>query len=171
MTLFVVSDTHFGHKKILDLEKRPFRSIDMMDEGLIHRWNGVVGKQDTVYHLGDFSFYGSKKTEDIFSKLNGYIRLILGNHDRGHSHTWWKGIGFQSVSLGPVIWGENFIFSHEPIEIDLGGFVNVHGHIHGKTPSFARESERHFNVSVDVMAYRPLAFDSIKEEFEKRGVL
>lgn len=170
MTLFLVSDTHFGHKQIMEYEKRPFRSVEGMDEGMIHRWNGVVGKQDIVLHLGDFSFYSAENTKKIFDKLRGRKRLILGNHDKSHSSTWWKKIGFEDVSRVPIIWEGKYILSHEPIEINIGDFLNVHGHVHSSKDFSLRDSKRHFNVSVDVTAFRPVTFDSIMEEFKKRGV-
>lgn len=54
-----------------------------MDEYLIYIWNDTVGENDIVYNLGDVSFHkDSKKTEKILKRLNGYHRLILGNHDK-----------------------------------------------------------------------------------------
>lgn len=55
MNIFFTSDTHFGHNNIIKLSNRPFSSVEEMNEGLIERWNDVVGAEDIVYHLGDFS--------------------------------------------------------------------------------------------------------------------
>lgn len=83
--LFVTSDLHFGHRNILtfNAQTRPFNSIAEMDDYLIKHWNSVVSPEDTVYNLGDFSFYRSfEKTKNILDKLNGKHILIKGNHDQ-----------------------------------------------------------------------------------------
>ena len=79
--IFITSDSHFGHKKILEFEgkKRPFKTIEEHDEALIERWNEVVNKRDTVWHLGDFCF--SEKSLEIAGRLNGIKKFVLGNHD------------------------------------------------------------------------------------------
>ena len=52
-----------------------------MDEALINNWNSVVGKDDIVFHLGDFAFAPNWRWKEILGRLNGHIHLILGNHD------------------------------------------------------------------------------------------
>lgn len=51
-----------------------------MNEALITNWNNVVKPNDTVFHLGDFAFGGSYIWNNVLSRLNGNIHLILGNH-------------------------------------------------------------------------------------------
>ena len=79
--IFFTSDTHFWHDNIIKFCNRPFNSIEEMNDTIIENWNKVVGKNDIVFHLGDFCFCGSDKFKDIIERLNGYIYLILGNHD------------------------------------------------------------------------------------------
>ena len=80
-TLFI-SDTHFGHTNIIPYCDRPFVSVEQMNRYMIQQWNSVVKKNDTVYHLGDFSLCISpEEVKDIVSQLNGNIRLVKGNHD------------------------------------------------------------------------------------------
>ena len=122
-----------------------------------------------MIHLGDFSFYNAEKTKAIFNRLSGRKHLIMGNHDRSHSRTWWKNIGFDSVSDYPIILEEKYILSHEPIgDIGSGPFLNIHGHIHLNKISNVRDDKRYFNVSVDVTDFKPVAFELIKGEFQKR---
>ena len=58
--VFFIADTHFNHKRIVEIREkergRKFASLEEHDEELIRRWNATVGKKDTVWHLGDFSF-------------------------------------------------------------------------------------------------------------------
>ena len=80
----VTSDLHFFHKGVLGFcpSTRPWGSVEDMTEGLIAHWNSVVGEEDEVLHLGDFSFKAKEATESILSRLNGNITFVYGNHDR-----------------------------------------------------------------------------------------
>ena len=59
MNTFFTSDQHYGHAMILEYCNRPFADVQTMNETLVDNHNAVVGKKDTVYHLGDFAFRGS----------------------------------------------------------------------------------------------------------------
>lgn len=78
---FYTSDTHFGHARVIQYSKRPFASVEEMDDELIRRWNSIVRPKDEVYHLGDFAFAKPERIEDILKRLNGRKCLIIGNHD------------------------------------------------------------------------------------------
>ncbi|CAI6083538.1 phosphoesterase [Cohnella sp. JJ-181] len=157
---FFISDHHFGHRHIIDFESRPFASAEEMDEAMIERWNAVVGRDDSVFHLGDFSFLNMEKTRGIVSRLNGRKTLILGNHDRGRSRSWWLEAGFEEVSVYPIIYKDFFFLSHEPMYMNKHmPYVNVHGHIHGQK----YEGKNYFNVCVEHWDYTPLTFEQIRD--------
>ncbi|UQZ37314.1 phosphoesterase [Paenibacillus sp. PK3_47] len=157
--VFFTSDHHFGHKQIIDFESRPFKSAEEMDRAMIESWNSVVGTQDTVFHLGDFSFLNLEATRGIVNALNGYKILILGNHDRGRGRSWWLEAGFDEVNEYPLIYKDFFFLSHEPMYMNKHmPYVNVHGHIHGQK----YEGKNHFNVCVEHWGYTPLSFGQIK---------
>jgi len=79
--IFFTADHHFGHANIIKFSERPFESLEHMNEELIKRWNEKIGKDDTVYHLGDFSLGKPDFTKEILDRLNGNIHLIKGNHE------------------------------------------------------------------------------------------
>jgi len=79
--IWFTSDTHFGHDNIMRFCERPFSSSDEMNETLIKNWNDRVGKDDTVFHMGDFAFGSQKEWHEILGRLNGHICLLRGNHD------------------------------------------------------------------------------------------
>lgn len=82
MNIFFTSDTHFSHKNIIKYcpdSRGHFSSVEEMNESLISKWNSVVKPNDVVYHLGDVLF---KKDFEILDRLNGYLILISGNHDK-----------------------------------------------------------------------------------------
>ncbi|WP_036744962.1 metallophosphoesterase [Paenibacillus sp. HGF7] len=155
-----MSDHHFGHKLIIDFESRPFADADEMTDVMIQKWNAVVGSEDKVFHLGDFSFLNQERTQEIVGKLNGYKFLVLGNHDRGRSRSWWLDAGFDEVSEYPVLYKDFFLLSHEPVYMNKHmPYVNVHGHIHGQK----YEGKNYFNVCVEHWDYTPLTFEQIRD--------
>lgn len=163
---FVTSDHHFGHEQIIGYENRPFSDANRMNEALIDIWNSAVGKNDLVIHLGDFSFLPKELTESIVSRLNGRKMIILGNHDRGRSVTWWREVGFHEVYEYPIIYDGFYILSHEPVYVSENmPYVNVHGHTHSK----CTDHPQIINVSVEVTDYKPVLWDSIKARFTSQG--
>ena len=114
---FVISDTHFGHENTCTKFKRddgtplrPFANAEEMDEAMVQRWNDVVGKNDTVYHLGDVVI--NKKFLPIMDRLNGRKKLIMGNHDIFGAKEYLK--YFYEICSYRVFVDE-FIFSHVPL--------------------------------------------------------
>ena len=81
--VFFTSDTHWGHENVIGFDKRPFKTVEEMDEELVRRWNAKVGKGDLVYVLGDMIWKTRNgDAEQLIKSLNGQIILIKGNHDR-----------------------------------------------------------------------------------------
>ncbi|MBU3913411.1 MAG: metallophosphoesterase [Nanoarchaeota archaeon] len=155
MKIFIISDTHFNHKNIIQYSNRPFETVETMNEEMIKRWNSKVGKDDLVIHLGDFAL-GNEG--EIKNKLNGTIILLPGNHD--HKST--RKLGFLIIH-GNLRIG-NLIFSHSPLSKEEipKGFVNVHGHIHKK------ESLNGINVSVEKTNYEPLELEELRKLVKER---
>ena len=77
---FFTSDTHFNHANIISFCNRPFKDVEQMNEVMIANWNHVIGKDDSVFHLGDFCLGGAAEWTKILDRLNGKIYLIMGNH-------------------------------------------------------------------------------------------
>ena len=164
--LFLISDTHFGHKNILLYEERPFDSISEMDESLVENWNNVVSKEDKVICLGDFSFYNKEKTEQIFNLLNGKISLVLGNHDRSRTVSWFRDIGFMNVYEYPICIDGFYWLSHEPMYMCRNmPYVNIHGHIHNKKLTDGILLPQHINVCVEHIDYKPIDFEEIRSRY------
>jgi calcineurin-like phosphoesterase family protein len=160
---FIISDTHFHHANIIQYEKRPFFNVGQMNDYMIERWNNIVTKGDEVIHLGDVSFANAEQTKEIISNLNGYKRLIMGNHDRRKSKSWWKDVGFDEVSAEPIIYKGFYILSHEPVYVNQNmPYVNVHGHIHGEK----YESDQYVNACVEHWDYKPFNFEVIQNMYK-----
>ena len=89
MKRFFISDTHFEHSGVINLDQRPFGSVAEMREEMIDKWNKRVSPRDEVYILGDFCFSTQTKEWDyLLSALNGKKFLIKGNHDTLSKAKW-----------------------------------------------------------------------------------
>lgn len=136
--IFFTSDTHFGHANIMTYCNRPFANVEEMDKILIENWNSVVPKDGIVWHLGDFCL-GPKQSErisEIVHKLNGRIKLVLGNHDH-HSVDFYYKAGFNRVYDRKVIINDYIVLSHEPMLFLNNNcpFINLFGHVHDSNAS------------------------------------
>ena len=164
MRIFVISDTHFGHEKILSFKRpdgellRPFPSIETMHETIVEQWNSAVGPKDTVYHLGDVAT--CRRSLRILDRLNGKKVLVKGNRDKLP----WVEYLWYFTEIHGFIYHDDLILSHIPVH--EGSFVgglrgNVHGHLHCHLVKDAR----YFNACVERHAYKPVAWEEIRAYF------
>lgn len=162
---FFIADTHFGGENIRRYENRPFETAQEMDEKLIENWNRVVGKEDTVYVLGDFSDYSDEEKErEILTQLNGTKILVMGNHDRHRTPEGWRKLGFLECSPWQIVYKDFYLLSHEPMYINTNmPYANLYGHVHGN-PSYKDACKQSVCVSVERIDYMPIEFASIREK-------
>lgn len=176
MTTWFTADSHFGHTKIIEYVKRPFDSIDQMDEELIKRWNSRVKKDDIVYHLGDFTLSNMKGFEYYIEKLNGLIVIIPGGHD----HRWLKDYrrngtdvrySVMSSLFTIKVRGMEFVLCHYPLiswNKSVHGVIHLHGHVHGNLGCLGRSTEGsgakpgyRVDVGVDCWDFYPISIPDI----------
>lgn len=163
---FVISDEHYFNEPIVSHCKRPFESIDHMNEVLISSNNETVGSNDAVFHIGDFT-YSDATFEDVkylLSKLKGKHHLILGNHDHLKPFEYIEA-GF--ISVHTALWVEEFVMVHDPsvytfCKHELG--ILIHGHLHDLYHTIPGKPV--INVSAEMTDYRLLSFDAIRSLFK-----
>ena len=79
--IYFTSDLHLGHKGIITMQNRPFESVEDMNRILLTNYNAVVGKDDTVYILGDICHHMSvDESNSVIARMKGKKYLINGNH-------------------------------------------------------------------------------------------
>lgn len=163
--IWFTADTHFGHERTLELSKRPFRTVEEMDNVMIENWNLVVGKEDTVYHLGDFGDYKVKE------RLNGNIRLILGNYERSDLDKeiitlnellkMFEGV-YTKIDIAKIN-NQFYQMVHEPLRGTNDKF-KLFGHIH-KLQMVKRNA---LNVGVDCHNFTPISTETV--EFYRNAI-
>ena len=184
-----MSDPHFGHAAVIQYSKRPFKSVEEMDEKLIRNWNSVVRPCDTTIVVGDFFMYHKKaRLKEILAALNGRKILVRGNHDMSPSEM--QTIGFDHVceSMTMKIAGERVNISHYPYrrpwwwikfyqimnrffpkrfwrprifqnQLKPDGNFLIHGHTHSVNK--ATPDKKMIHVGVDAWDYKPVPIQKI----------
>ncbi len=160
--VWFTSDTHFGHKNILEYEKeaRPFQSVEEMNEALISNWNDTVRPKDIIWHLGDFAF--GRSHVELAGRLNGRKRLIMGNHDVYNNSVY---LDYFEKLFGVHYW-KRCVLSHIPVHPgNLGSraLLNVHGHLHSRVVI----DTNYFNVSVEQHKLKPVNSSVIMERLKE----
>lgn len=168
--LWFTSDHHFSHKGILRFKDdfgliRPgLSSVEEMDELMIERWNELVKHGDKVYHLGDIYFDHKKFTTQILPRLNGHIRVIVGNHDNIRELCAIR--RFEKVLESRKMPEFGIFLSHRPSDkLSLYNWrskeflVNIHGHTHSRDNP---DKEFYRNICVEKTNYYPLNIDEVR---------
>lgn len=109
------SDTHFGHRNIINLSNRPFNDVTHMNEMLVVNWNTVVCPDETVFHLGDVALGPIRESLQYIKRLNGTKFQIVGNHDRNFY------LAKRSGGLEPYEWDDEYM---------AAGFSDVKSNLH-----------------------------------------
>ena len=168
MKIFVISDLHLGHKNIIKLCNRPFKTIKEMNNTIIKNWSKVVTDKDLVYVLGDFAYKGLQ-AEKYLDKLNGNIILIRGNHDKYIRHNKVKAVyDYKEIEID----GVKYILFHYPLISWNGQYKNsihLYGHIHssGSDWEFPKLPNA-YSVCCEFCDYTPIEITKYKpKEFKK----
>lgn len=180
-SVFLVSDTHFGHAGVCrfthpddpDVKLRPWDDADEMDEEMIRRWNDRVRPTDKVYHLGDVVI--NRKALKTLHRLNGDKVLIRGNHDIFPDVEYRE--YFRELRAYHVMNG--MILSHIPIHPEsLGRFgVNIHGHLHASRVKMEPVGKygipvidpRYHCVCVEQTDFAPILFEDVIKRITAEG--
>lgn len=143
-----------------------------MDDTLCNNWNAVVGPEDTVYHLGDFSFGLPDK---YLTRLNGHIFFVMGNHDREmrrvrQERKWNHKVTFLPDLAEVEVEGQKIVLCHYAMRVwnkSHHGTWHLYGHSHGSLPD--DPNARSIDVGVDVHDHRPIIFDEVAIYMAKKN--
>jgi len=176
--IWLTSDEHYGHAKIIQFCERPFVDVGAMDRVLLSNIRKTVRSGDVVWHLGDFSFLSVIKIRTYLSGMPDVTHNItIGNHDRGPNAL--HAAGFAAVVEEAVLslMGERILLRHKPLYGDLPDGIDgiFHGHIHrGRPQDLGRVKESidippwNVNLSVEVTDYRPISYKHALKRLHKQ---
>lgn len=173
---FFVSDTHWGHKNIIQYSNRPYANVDEMNEALIKNWNALVKPEDTVYHLGDFAFMPYREFKNTVRRLNGIIHVILGNHDNVISNNVKDLISSGSLAsvqnyleIKPA--GQMIVLFHYGQRVwnkSHHGSIHLYGHSHGSLPPHGKSVDVGVDCKEITPEYRPIHLDEVLAYMKNR---
>ena len=165
------SDSHFGHKYIINLCHRPFKYVFHMDKTIINNWNSRVKDNDTVFHLGDFAYRNSLSVNSYEKYLNGKLILIRGNHDHNNNNK--TVIEHVMIYMGK----RNIFLTHDPDFASGGTYggsvLTFCGHVHNSWKFRRFEYPKYdvaydaVNLSVEMWNYMPVSIEEILKEYEE----
>jgi calcineurin-like phosphoesterase family protein len=176
--LFVVADTHFSQRRIIQYCNRPFTNTEEMNRFMIAEWNWIVGKRDIIYHLGDFGCGSVRLMEEILKQLNGRKFLCIGSHDKQMLKLpqYFEGIkeSFMIKINGQWIFLSHYL--HKVWPKSHYGSWHLFGHSHARMNWYAEPEGKLLDVGVDghnfmpwalseiinIMAQRPLNFNDVR---------
>lgn len=175
-----ISDTHLGHANIIRYCERPFKHVHDMDLVIMSHLREVEAEGCAIFHLGDVAMNFSR-----ICRTHGWLQdperhtLIAGNHDnipKDKAYT----RGFGKIVGHKKSWKENtlliedeldgtrvkLLLSHDPQKDLQGADFNLYGHHHNNFQikperfplnkwAWLLNSERHINVSAELLDYRP----------------
>jgi len=187
--IYFTSDTHYGHKNIVSgISKwddksgcRNFKTLEDHNNIIVDSINSVVGQEDTLYHLGDWSFGG---VENVFRFRERIIcqnvHVILGNHDenlyknRDNCHEVFESVNsYLELNIGD----DHIVLSHWPMKIwnrYHKGSWHLHGHTHGNLKpdewwiqKQSKNRRRTMDVGVDTNGFLPYSYNDLKRILDK----
>ncbi len=154
---YLISDTHFGHRNIIEYCHRPFKGTHEMNQVMQDSWNSTVNEDDLVYFVGDLGLTKTHSTKFWLDKLKGKIVFVKGNHDDNSISS----VPHTLLEYG----GKQFYVVHYPNRVPQNwNHWVIHGHKHNNDMEhfpFINGVKRTVNVSVELIGYKPIALDEI----------
>lgn len=132
---YYISDLHIGHANAINLDQRPFKDLDEMNEAIFTNWNARVRADDTVYILGDFIWKKESEWAHYIAPLTGNKVLIRGNHDPKEFSSTTKRLLQSITNLKEIVDGDrHVVMCHYPMPFFRNGFspstYMLYGHVH-----------------------------------------
>ncbi len=176
MSHWFTSDTHAWHQNIIRYSNRPWSRAGTMTEALADNINACVQANDTLFHLGDFSWGHKLRVEGFRSMINcKHIVLVLGNHDKLIREDLELHKLFDNVcEIAELNYGRGkgehrhkIVLLHYAMRVwnaSSHGSWHLYGHSHGTLTDDPNSLS--FDVGVDCWDYKPVSLDQVREKME-----
>ncbi len=193
---WITSDTHYYHPNIIIYVKRPYLKdgdlvVDKhgkqvwsckergrvrareMTADLVQNHNKLVQPNDTVWHLGDFTFGGTPEVFNLLRQLNGNYKFLWGNHDKAlkdfktiidHYPQIKSRVEFLGNMAEVSIEGQSVVLCHYAMRTwnkSHHGNWHLYGHSHGTLPDDPNSMS--FDAGIDCHNYKPIRFSRVRE--------
>lgn len=165
--LWFTSDWHLDHTNILKLSHRPFADIKEMNTTILNNVFNTVKNGDTLFHLGDLTYYErsfTAFTDQFDAEYGDKVKFVMieGNHDDRIKHKikQWASRYYQRYV---VYWNST------PVTLChyfMGSYLHSHtnawhlfGHHHNNPMNIYIGKQ--MNVGVDVCNFMPVSMKQV----------
>ncbi len=178
--VFITSDEHYGHEKIIEYTHRPFKSVEEQTETLIAKHNAKVPNNEnvTTIHVGDMFWHtlSMDDAEYILDRLHGRHAFIFGNHDEliennreffNWRFKWMKGEDKTSGVHMMNFNNHKITLCHYAMHVwhqSHKGSWMLFGHSHNELHPVGKT----FDIGVDAHNFEPWSMEEIEAEMAKR---
>lgn len=191
--LWFTSDTHYNHTNICSATTkwnnpttiREFKTLEHMNSHLVGNINEVIGQDDILFHLGDWSFGGFEQIEKFRNQIIcKNVHIITGNHDHHieRNHEGCQSL-FSSVNkyldlnvkynVGTPLMGEvRFALMHFPLaswDNMARGAIHLHGHVHFN-PNKRLQTGKMMDVGCDGNMLYPIDMSEVLSIMRNRPI-
>lgn len=163
------ADFHLGHKNIIEYSKRPYSSVEVMDEFITNNFYECVKPGDTFYFFGDLSFE-KKRAEGFFRDLSSSVdfHFIVGNHDKNILSIIKECCKSVSQIKNIQIGEQKITLCHFPMlswhQSHFGAW-QLFGHVHNvPAPTVGKQCD----VGVDAWDFYPISYTQISTYMKTR---
>ena len=176
--IWLISDTHFGHKREFLYEPRGFQNIWEHDKQIIKNWNEIVEPDDDIYHLGDVMLGDNDYGLSCVKQLKGNIHIVRGNHDTDTRMELYNTChNIVEVCEGKFLkaCGRYFYLSHYPAIVSNYDYdkplkakmIALCGHSHTKDKFQDMDKGLIYHAELDAHNMTPICIDDIIEDIKK----
>ena len=165
MNVFFTADLHLGHDNIRRHCRRPFETVEEMDEAIVSNWNKGVAAGDLVYIVGDFAW---RHHNQHLARLKGKKILIKGNHDK-MSEVCLRNFDEVHQLLARTIEKQLVVMCHYCMVTwpsSCHGAWHLYGHSHGRIKEMPNVPR--CDVGVDVWDFAPVPWEAVKLKLSVR---
>lgn len=177
--IWFTSDLHYSQKRGIEIRPQ-FKTVDEMNKTIVENINNTVDENDTLFHLGDWSFDG---IDNILKLRNAIkcknIHIVLGNHDHHIARNIENRFttAFKSINDYVELIGKKkveFVLMHFRIHSwncnDIGS-IHLHGHHHSKGADIFT-NVKCMDVGIDGSAnFKPYSIDEIKDLMRDKEIV
>jgi calcineurin-like phosphoesterase family protein len=156
------ADWHLDHANIIKYDGRPFKTVEQMNETIIHNVCSTLKKGDNLYFLGDFALTRGSNTMEGHMKAISYtganLFFIKGNHDKDDTIKLYKKYGIylgeqKKVRIPDKDKSNGYqeiVLNHYRMDVwdkSHHGVWHLHGHSHHSLPE--RPTARCMDVGIN----------------------
>lgn len=162
------------------------KAIQLMDDTLIDNINKTVGKDDVLWHLGDFALPGKYNYVESWERYRSRIKcknvnIVWGNHDKRYYRPQLARLFNEAHKLEEIyVDGQYIVMCHTAFAVwerSHRGAWNLYGHSHTSAEPWMDQhmpGRRSLDVGVDnayrfLGEYRPFSFEELRDIFKNRS--